>query len=355
MLKVLLADDDAVVNRGLKKLVPWEELDAAVIGEARNGQTALEQVFAYRPDLIISDIRMPVMDGLELCRRVSQAMVDVSIILLSAYEDFSYAKEAMSYGVKDYIIKPIDRPKLNQLIGRIRSASRRLEQRNRFYSDFSGADIESRLFEMVKSGDKAAVTGFFNAQFAGLQSDGGLIREMSFKYMSTLFQLFARLDLKTETCGLDKGSVIARLFALKDIGELRNYVCGCYCRLMDYVDSRRNSRAVNLAEDIDRYVRAHFADPDLTVASMAEEFRISANYLSFLFRQVKGQNIGTLITRLRIEHSKEMLRDTRLAVGEVSRASGYLDMHYFSKVFKKSEGITPTEFRNIACTPREGR
>lgn len=348
MLKVLLVDDDAVVNNSLKKLVSWEEIGAVVIGEARNGQSALEQIAQNRPDLIITDIRMPVMDGLELCKRVSQATVGVSMILLSAYEDFSYAKAAMHYGVKDYIIKPIDRPKLNQLIDKISGLSQRLEQRSRFYAGFTETDVESRLFEAVVAGNEAGLHDFFDRQFDGLQLDGGLVREMSFKYMSVLFQILKKLELKPDACGICKSSVIDQLFAGTSIGALKSLVFGYYQTLTRYVCSSKNTRAIHVVDEIEAYLRAQFTDPDLTVASTADRFHVSANYLSILFRQVKRQNVSAFIGRLRIERARELLRDTEHTVASVSRESGYLDEHYFAKVFKKAEGMTPSAFRNLA-------
>lgn len=347
MLKVLLVDDDEVVNNGLKKLIPWHELNAVVIGDARNGQTALEQALEERPDLIITDIRMPVMDGLELCKRISEAMIDTSVILLSGYEDFSYAKAAMNYGVKDYIIKPIDRPKLTQLIEKTREISLRLDRRNKIYSDFAATDIENRLFDAVRECNESDVFTYFEKQFDCLLSDSSLIREMCFKYLSALFQIAARLGLKPETCGINKNEVIANLFECKSIGELKNLVYKNYLSLIKYVSDKKDSKSINLIEEIEQYLNANFTDPDLTVASTAERFNITANYLSILFRQVKGGNIGSKISRLRIERAKELLKHPNISIANVSRESGYLDMHYFSKAFKKSEGLTPSEFRNL--------
>lgn len=109
MFKVLLVDDEFFVLKGLQKLIPWEELDYTIVGEASNGKEALRLIEYLQPDLVITDIRMPILDGLDLIRSVKEdAGSDLFFIVISGYNDFSYAQQALRYGVHDYILKPVD-------------------------------------------------------------------------------------------------------------------------------------------------------------------------------------------------------------------------------------------------------
>ncbi|PQP81434.1 DNA-binding response regulator [Paenibacillus sp. PCH8] len=109
MLKVLLVDDEMFVRKGMYELIDWQALGMEIAGEAENGLEALKQVEYLQPDVIITDIRMPILDGLELIQAVANLPnLEPVFIIISGYHDFKYAQQAIRYGVHDYILKPID-------------------------------------------------------------------------------------------------------------------------------------------------------------------------------------------------------------------------------------------------------
>ncbi|MFH5181403.1 response regulator [Paenibacillus sp. TAB 01] len=103
---IMIVDDEPLIRRGLRKLIETNELGWSVAGEASNGQEALLQLEQLKPNLILSDIRMPVMDGLELARHISERNCGTAVILLTGFRDFEYAQAAVRYGVKDFLLKP---------------------------------------------------------------------------------------------------------------------------------------------------------------------------------------------------------------------------------------------------------
>lgn len=119
MYKVFLVDDEIVVREGIRSNFPWEETDFVLAGEAPDGEIALSMLQDVKPDILITDIRMPFMDGLELCRQVSRTMPWVYIIILSGYDDFAYAREAISLGVIEYLLKPVSGQELRGVLERI--------------------------------------------------------------------------------------------------------------------------------------------------------------------------------------------------------------------------------------------
>ena len=119
MYKVFLVDDEIVVREGIRSNFPWDETDFVLAGEAPDGEIALSMLQDVKPDILITDIRMPFMDGLELCRQVSRTMPWVYIIILSGYDDFAYAREAISLGVKEYLLKPVSGQELLGVLERI--------------------------------------------------------------------------------------------------------------------------------------------------------------------------------------------------------------------------------------------
>ncbi|MCY9659875.1 response regulator [Paenibacillus chondroitinus] len=120
MFKVLLVDDEVFVRRGLQKLMKWEEYKFTLVGEAKNGGEALDMINRLKPDVVITDIMLPVLDGLGLIRSVKEAgQVDPEFIIISGHDDFKYAQQAIRYGVQDYILKPIDVKELGDTLQRL--------------------------------------------------------------------------------------------------------------------------------------------------------------------------------------------------------------------------------------------
>lgn len=113
-MKVLLVDDEMITLKMLKSIIPWERLGLELLGTADDGEEAYRKVLREMPDIIISDIRMKNMDGLELVKKVRAISENVKIILMSGYADFDYVKEAIWYGCSNYILKPIDEQELEQ-------------------------------------------------------------------------------------------------------------------------------------------------------------------------------------------------------------------------------------------------
>lgn len=122
--KVLLVDDEAHITRNLEKVIPWEMLGLTVAGVAKNGVEALELMEQGPIDLLLCDIRMPVMDGLELVRHIREKEIACDIIMLSGYQDFTYTRTAIQYGVNDYMLKPIPYDELTGVIARIMANQR---------------------------------------------------------------------------------------------------------------------------------------------------------------------------------------------------------------------------------------
>lgn len=120
MIKVLVVDDETFVRRGIVMETDWKALDCAVVAEASNGEEALEAVKKFTPDLIICDIRMPKMDGIEFLKQLRADGNDVPLIFLTAYSEFEYAKQALRYFAFDYLLKPFEDGELEAAVLRVK-------------------------------------------------------------------------------------------------------------------------------------------------------------------------------------------------------------------------------------------
>ena len=119
MLRVVIADDEPKVNLLLQKIVNWEALGFEIVGTAQDGIHALELIRKEKPDLVMTDIRMPGCDGMELIRQAKEVKPDILFIVVSGYRQFEYARTALKYGVEDYLLKPVKADELTRLLKNI--------------------------------------------------------------------------------------------------------------------------------------------------------------------------------------------------------------------------------------------
>ncbi|MFD0714358.1 response regulator [Paenibacillus sp. GCM10027626] len=119
MIKALIVDDEYLVRLGLRKTIAWEQLGIEIVGEAEDGLTGYEEAMKCKPELIITDIKMPFMDGIELMKKVKDSKLEASFIVLSGYGDFEYAKGAIRYGAVEYLLKPIENVQLEEVLHRV--------------------------------------------------------------------------------------------------------------------------------------------------------------------------------------------------------------------------------------------
>lgn len=142
VIKVFLVDDEIVIREAIRTSFPWSETIYELVGEAPDGEMALPMIRDANPDILLTDIRMPFMDGIQLCQEIRRTMPWVSVVILSGYDDFTYARQAISMGVKEYLLKPVSAKELLAVLDRVSAAVneeraarqniRRIEQGNQY-------------------------------------------------------------------------------------------------------------------------------------------------------------------------------------------------------------------------------
>ncbi|MFC3772874.1 response regulator [Paenibacillus sp. GCM10012303] len=119
MFKVLLIDDEKAIIEGLSAIISWSRLNCEVIGSAYNGQVGVEQAALLQPDIIVTDIRMPYVDGLQMIEAIQRTQPHVQFIILSGYSDFKYAQKGIELGIKQYVLKPVEEKELEASLAAI--------------------------------------------------------------------------------------------------------------------------------------------------------------------------------------------------------------------------------------------
>ena len=129
MYKVLLVDDEALIREAISENIPWEEMGFELIASCENGREAMERMKEVTPDLLLTDIYMPYVDGIELARYVNENHPDTKTVIISGYDEFEYAKQAVRYQVMEYILKPVTPSELAEVLLRAKKRIRTKEIR----------------------------------------------------------------------------------------------------------------------------------------------------------------------------------------------------------------------------------
>ena len=158
MLKIFLVEDESIVREGLRDNIPWQQYGYKFVGEASDGEMALPMIQKTQPDVLLTDIKMPFMDGLSLSRIVHQEFPDMKIIIISGYDDFEYARQAISVGVEQYLLKPITRANLQKVLTELKAKIESEQEQKNYQEKFQN---ETREYEQFSR------TNFFMKVFEG--------------------------------------------------------------------------------------------------------------------------------------------------------------------------------------------
>ena len=189
MLKVFLVEDEIIIREGIKNNINWEREGFAFVGEASDGELAYPLIQETRPDILLTDIRMPFMDGLELSRLVKQELPDIKIIILSGYDEFEYAKEGINIGITDYLVKPVSGSQLLEAVKKVEKIILEEMEQREFLQTFERERKENAQLARQK---------FFRRLVSGKQPVSVLLKEgrelqmdlAAKRYNIVLFQLF---------------------------------------------------------------------------------------------------------------------------------------------------------------------
>ncbi len=343
----MIVDDDVYVCKGLRALIPWAEMGVDIVGEARNGEDAFNIALEKCPDLIISDIKMPIMDGLELCRKVHDVMVDTSIILLSAYEDFDYARTAIQYGVESYILKPIDQDKIKQLIELIKSLNAKRIEKLSLYKTIYNEELERELNQALSRCDREYFERFFEKDLNQKDYCRHESKALYIRLIEILFNYFSGMGVNIHPLLNSKEWVFEELYTLKTRESMQSYVEQLYMDVLQFTTQKKDSRSEHITEYVKDYINKHYGDMNMSVSEIADSLKLSPAYLSVIFRQFTGINVISHIKKLRIDQACALLNDPSLTISSISDRVGFQNQHYFTRAFKKQTRMTPSEYRNL--------
>lgn len=367
--KVVIADDEQPIRHGLS-LFPWEQFGFRLVCAASNGKAALEAVREQGADLLLSDIRMPVMDGLALARRLYEDENPVQIVLLTGFQDFSYAQQAIRYHVCRLLTKPLDPADLSECLQYVAHTleKNRPERKPSFSAPDpplpirrNAGDIsrplpyprrEMRSFVRTLFEEQALTVSATDALLDGLLEVFSPFLEYGLSsYCRALGSLLQELrDQAAEFPGQASQLEDALRKAEDDIGKSHSAlavnqalrtVTHRILQVRAVTDFEPNRIVVEKAME---YIRRNFGEP-LTLELVADAVHISPSYLSVLFKKYAGTNFSKYLRDYRMEQARLLLTQTHLKVYEIAQRVGYPNSKYFIDLFKEQNKVSPHEYR----------
>lgn len=511
-LKVLIVDDEYLVRELIKRSIDWEVLGLEVVSEASCGMEALEEVEKHHPDIILTDICMPIMDGIELSRQVLKRYPQIKVVVLTGHDEFNYARDSISIGVKEYLLKPIDPVSLTDtLIKQIseinRDKNRDLERKEilpllqekvlndllsvrglrsdiyenlkRYNIDFKTDKFQVALIEVksskeslylkikevfltikeyfislddyycfmgnrgfivildhgggqlvslcelilnnviqrlghsivvglgrdvlgiesiANSYDEASkaleyqvvegvdsiihfsdidpITGYdsnlhhklikdytfsvktglkdksslfidqlFDLQLKSIGGDLTSVRVMASNIMSVILSIAMKNELDMDKVYGDGIQPYNRIFNLKSLEEIINYLKEISISIIDGINSRNSQITCKLITEVKKYIVNNLGNINLNLSFVAENFNVNSSYLSRKFKQETGETFMEFLSSIRVNRAIELLKTTDLRSYEIADEVGVGDPHYFSIFFKKHTGLSISEYK----------
>lgn len=405
---VVVADDEDELREAVCTMIPWEALGFQLVGDASNGLDALQLVEQLEPDLLLTDIRMPFISGIELARQVREIRPAMHIAFLSGFDDFEYAKQAIQYNIISYMLKPLTmdglaaelkniRTKIDTQYAELRRRNARLDDRAAFVIP---QVLERYDYLPVPAGQEDAARRaacdcgllrgmddqpHFVVLTTSLFTPGGqntndpnfvrIVERVSGKYLRH-FSFFSGGRVVAVLMG-NPSDFDEYLHILADeICQMADRVLDCRCNVgvsrptqfltelnnayRKALEALRQSEdgegGVNFISDLRKgsnslceraldAIDQHYMDENLSLVTLSSMLDVSPNHLSACIKKYAGETFINILIRKRMEAAREMLLHTPLKIQEIARRCGYSDQHYFSYCFKKYSGVAPGALR----------
>lgn len=388
MKNLLVVEDETLIRLGMKVMLDWTEVGVQIIGDAENGKEALQFIESQRVDIVITDIRMPVMDGLELIRICKEQHPHIRFIILSSYDDFQYAREAIQLGVSDYILKPtMNVEEIKSSIGKILQTFPQDELSVAVQSPMESIAQQDLLKEHILENalQEEVLTlreeekGPFRIPFwqGGIQVGLAAPKNQSTS-LNILFQIIKdHIDsTKMDAIMLRGGVIVVFLkeaesenlgfhFWRQELGWKVTQSLGTEIYWHErpaQIEWRQTRRTINemilnvklernegISEIVQKaleFMAARFQEP-IGLEQVADLVGVTPSYFSRLFKHNTGQSFIQYLSRLRFEMAKELLMNSSMTAASVGKAIGYPNPRYFTKWFKVMTGLTPNEYRRL--------
>ncbi|MDF2614352.1 MAG: histidine kinase [Clostridia bacterium] len=396
MLKVLIADDEPKIRKGIKRILDWNSMGFEIVAEAEDGEIALQKSIETSPDLLLVDICMPFMSGLDFINKLKEVLSHAVIIIVSGHDEFEYAKTALQLRVFDYILKPVDEDILMQSVLRAKEqiiyhknkniedefTVQQLKKSSHYLKDMFLQDlVNGKLTEQ----DILKQCEFFNIGYtetmgmtvikiidkSSAMIDAGwdnellsyAVENIARETMAPFKELISFKDEKNQIVILSDINPLAKWYKMgseiercileylgREVMSEMALIKGDFTGMADTYQEVcghlvEKSQKTPIVITIQKYIENHYAKPELSLTEIANNVGISQTYLTRLLKQELGVPFIDYLTQFRIKKAIMLMEDPNIKVYEVAEMVGYSSQHYFSNVFKKVLNVSPLDYK----------
>lgn len=397
MKKIMIVDDEYYARLALTKTMDWKSNGFSIIGEADNGKTALEMLQRLHPDLILVDINMPIMNGLELIKEIRERKIEVEIIILTGYNDFAYAKQAINYSVSEYLLKPIVEEELLEAIKKVAKkidenvlADVRIEEslhvlRREFlnnlingkYNDEKIIENYFRNFSMIKRKyARILYVGFTEEEnlnfhdFTNIlkvlfpitiypecwklttnkwgvvmfSDDQGVLTNEEIKNLvESLHRWLVHQENVIGEVKIGVGKIVSEVAKLSISYETSKELKVNETAKHIYMYEEEEGSAKVLVSRIKEYIEQELSNPDLSINEIEKALNFNYHYICKVFKKVMNIALGEYIISRRMIVAKKLIYQGDEKVDNIASKCGYTNPGYFGKAFKKYYGVSPKQ------------
>lgn len=343
MNEILIVDDDRTVCRCLERLINWEALGYNKPRIAYNGTEAMKWIESgFVPNVVLTDIRMPLMNGVMLAEKIREQYPNIQIVFFSAYEDFEAAQAGIQYGVKRYIMKPINRESLRNVEQTLQAIAVELKTEDQYRKLLQKGDEKTEVFNHLYRKDVEYFQQLFD-EFQNFTSEQA--HSIAILFLNVLTEFAAHKagpEYADRLHGLPRKPADSEKMSSAEWGK---YLLSIYTSFCSENLQHFDNKAEALVEKIRQCILQQYENADLNVAWIARQLNYTPNYISRVFCEQTGIPISACIIQMRMDKAIELLCHSEMSIAEIAQKVGYPNANYFAKAFHKYTGTSPTDYR----------
>jgi len=333
MIDVMLVDDEPWNREIVKRFGEWDKYDMSIVFEANDGMEAINYMKEHQLQLVITDMKMPGVDGGKLMEYIRQRDPQMQLIVISGYEDFDYARQALRHHAVEYLLKPIEAAALNDAL---RKCYQYMEQQR--------AVVDVSIDYMMNAYKQSLEQAIDKLQAEQLDQ---LLQQIKERCSQEALPAAMKQQLHEELWKLaHKLSVDYGVTLQQEQFDKMSWeeVADQFITLLKQLEEQRKYKSKLNIIDVRNYIDKHVKEL-ITLDDLANMFFVSKEYLSKQFKQELGTSVTDYIIGQRMETAKELVKQGKLSFKEIAEEVGYEDVSYFYRVFRKYFGVAPGEMR----------
>ena len=335
MYRAIVVDDELIIRNGISTFINNCDVGFEVVEVFEDGSDAIAFLEENDIELVISDIKMVNVSGIELSQYIYEHKPFIKVILLSGYAEFEYAKAAIKYNVKEYITKPTNFTDLKNTL--IKIYDEVTEDKKDYINEFF--DNIKHLYALLIACNHSESILAFKLLLDSNTNNREYLGQYVFNIFQTIFDhLYANLKIQITSDSLD----YKQLTELTDYDEIYDFSSQLLESIIKQLEAKEKKTDDIVISKLIQFINEHFSE-NISLQDAADKVFFAPAYCSRFFKEQTGENFSDYLLKIRMEHAVKLLRANK-KITEISQACGYRNSGYFTRVFKEYYKCTPSEY-----------